>query len=326
MPGQKRPAKNPAKYACEAMNRHSVPRSPDVVKLDGPFEHQYVHTRGVRLHAAVAGPKNGHLVVLLHGAFGGWFEFRRVISPLAERGYRVAAVDLRGYGMSDKPPTPPQFGIGTLRSDIAGLIPALGYDDASLVGVGVGAATAWTVAASHPDRVRTLVSVAGAHPADLRRAMQTKPWDFTRLLGETVLRGPYRHLSPTSPQVHAIYRNQLQRDTALSFLKSRAFEEEFLLRVHHGEVGGVWPATVRTSRLLSASVSPKKAETLIDADVLFIHAGQSLWNPVVARTKRRLANDTTLTPFTIPGTKNMPHLEAPQAFSDVVATYLSQRV
>ncbi|WP_460490746.1 alpha/beta fold hydrolase, partial [Corynebacterium nasicanis] len=81
------------------------PLPPSVVELDGPFSHELVHTRGIRLHVATAGRPEDPLVLLLHGTFGGWFEFRRVIAPLAARGFRVAAVDFRGYGLSDRPPS-----------------------------------------------------------------------------------------------------------------------------------------------------------------------------------------------------------------------------
>ncbi|OZY79880.1 hypothetical protein CBG03_08805 [Streptococcus pyogenes] len=50
------------------------PLPPSVVELDGPFEHEFLHTRGIRLHAATAGNPDDPLVLLLHGSFGGWFK------------------------------------------------------------------------------------------------------------------------------------------------------------------------------------------------------------------------------------------------------------
>jgi pimeloyl-ACP methyl ester carboxylesterase len=51
----------------------------------------------VTLHCAVAGPKDGPLVVLLHGFPEFWFGRRDYFRPLAERGFRVVAPDQRGY-------------------------------------------------------------------------------------------------------------------------------------------------------------------------------------------------------------------------------------
>ena len=41
------------------------PLPPSVVELDGPFEHEFLHTRGIRLHAATAGDPDNPLVLLL---------------------------------------------------------------------------------------------------------------------------------------------------------------------------------------------------------------------------------------------------------------------
>ena len=99
--------------------------SPSVVELDGPFEHEFLHTRGIRLHAATAGDPDNPLVVLLHGSFGGWFDFREVIALLADAGFHVAALDMRGFGMSDKPPLEPGQDIRVAVGDVSGAIRAL---------------------------------------------------------------------------------------------------------------------------------------------------------------------------------------------------------
>ena len=73
------------------------------------------------------------------------------------------AVDLRGYGDSDKPPR--GYDLWTLAGDVAGLVPALGEDRAAIVGHGWGGVVGWTVAALHPRRVNALV---GAWPRRTR--------------------------------------------------------------------------------------------------------------------------------------------------------------
>ncbi|HEX7666497.1 MAG TPA: alpha/beta fold hydrolase, partial [Polyangiaceae bacterium] len=61
----------------------------------------YVETNGVKLHVMSAG--SGPLVVFLHGFPEFWFAWRNIAPRLAAVGFRVAAVDLRGYNLSDKP-------------------------------------------------------------------------------------------------------------------------------------------------------------------------------------------------------------------------------
>jgi pimeloyl-ACP methyl ester carboxylesterase len=61
-----------------------------------------VAANGARFHVAVAG--EGPLVLFLHGFPEFWWAWRHQLVSLAEAGYKAAAMDLRGFGASDKPP------------------------------------------------------------------------------------------------------------------------------------------------------------------------------------------------------------------------------
>lgn len=67
------------------------------------LEHRRVQTNGVELHAVRAGPRDGPLVILLHGFPEFWYGWRNQIGALAGAGFRVLAPDQRGYNLSDKP-------------------------------------------------------------------------------------------------------------------------------------------------------------------------------------------------------------------------------
>lgn len=163
----------------------SIERSPSVVALDGPYTHDNIYVRGVRLHAAVAGSPSDPLILLIHGAFGGWFDYKDVIAPLAARGFHVAAVDMRGYGLSDKPPS--GYELRRCAGDINGVIAALGHDCALLVGTDTGGSVAWTVSTMYPERVSGVVSLGAVHPVDLRRAIRRKPYLFGPLIKRITL-------------------------------------------------------------------------------------------------------------------------------------------
>ena len=60
---------------------------------------------GSRVHYLAAGPEDGRPLVLVHGFGASWFHWRFNVPALAQRGYRVYAVDLLGFGLSDKPLT-----------------------------------------------------------------------------------------------------------------------------------------------------------------------------------------------------------------------------
>jgi pimeloyl-ACP methyl ester carboxylesterase len=142
-----------------------------LVRHPGPWNHRAVSANGIRLHVAECG--DGPLVVLLHGFPEFWYAWRHQLVGLAERGYRAVAIDLRGYGDSDKPPR--GYDLWTLAGDVAGLVPALGEDRAVVVGHGWGGVVGWTVAALHPRRVNALVAVAAPHPLAIRRAVVREP-------------------------------------------------------------------------------------------------------------------------------------------------------
>lgn len=141
------------------------------VLLDGPWEHRMVAANGARFHVAECG--SGPLVLLLHGFPQMWWTWRHALPALAAAGYRAVAMDLRGFGASDKPPR--GYDPATLAADVAGVVRSLGVADAVLVGHGLGGMLSWTTAAAHPKVVRRLVTVGSPHPLRLRAAIATDP-------------------------------------------------------------------------------------------------------------------------------------------------------
>jgi pimeloyl-ACP methyl ester carboxylesterase len=113
------------------------------------------------------------LVVLLHGFPEFWWAWRHQLVALADQGLRAVAVDLRGYGDSDKPPR--GYDLWTLAGDVAGLIRALGESRADVVGHGWGGMIGWTVTALHPRLVRSLAVLGAPHPLAVRRAVLRDP-------------------------------------------------------------------------------------------------------------------------------------------------------
>jgi pimeloyl-ACP methyl ester carboxylesterase len=141
--------------------------SASVVLPEGPWTHRAIAANGARFHVAELG--EGPLVLLLHGFPMFWWTWRRQLVTLAEAGYRAVAMDLRGYGGSDK--TPRGYDPFTLTGDVAGVIRSLGSVGATLVGHGWGGFLAWTCAVMQPDTVDRLAVVGAPHPRRMRAAM-----------------------------------------------------------------------------------------------------------------------------------------------------------
>jgi pimeloyl-ACP methyl ester carboxylesterase len=163
-----------------------LPGAPDssIVLVDGPWTHRMVRANGIALHVAELG--TGPLVLLLHGFPQFWWGWHQQLVDLADAGYRAVAVDLRGYGASDKPPR--GYDSSTLAADMAAVITSLGESDAMVVGSDVGGTLGWTMAARHPRVVRSLVVLGAAHPLRMRHELRPGAGPAQRRASSYILR------------------------------------------------------------------------------------------------------------------------------------------
>ncbi len=145
-----------------------------------PFEHQWIATNGIRLHVIQAGPKDGPLVILLHGFPEFWYGWRYQIPSLASAGYRLWAPDQRGYNLSDKPAGIPAYTLDALAAEVIGLIDAAGRGTAFLVGHDWGGAVAWWAAAHYPRRVERMVILNAPHGAVMGKHLLHNPAQLLR--------------------------------------------------------------------------------------------------------------------------------------------------
>lgn len=119
----------------------------------------HVPTNGIRLQAAIAG--EGPLVLMVHGFPEGWYSWRHQLGPIAQAGFTACAIDVRGYGGSDKPPEVADYSLAQITADVAGVIEALSPDrTAVLVGHDWGAPIVWNTALTRPDRVRAVAGLS----------------------------------------------------------------------------------------------------------------------------------------------------------------------
>lgn len=139
----------------------------DVILAEGPWEHRTVYAHGARFHVAVQG--EGPLVLFVHGFPTFWWLWRKFLGPVSELGFTAAAMDMRGYGTTDHPPR--GYDPRTLAADVTGVVRALGFETAIVVGHGVGGLIAWTAATLQAQAIQGIVSIAAAHPNALRAAM-----------------------------------------------------------------------------------------------------------------------------------------------------------
>lgn len=118
-----------------------------------------IRANDVSIRAAVQG--EGPLVVMVHGFPESWYSWRHQMAPLAAAGFTACAIDVRGYGGSDKPHAVEAYAMKEIAADVAGVIDALSPDaSAVLIGHDWGAPIVWHTAVLHPKQVRAVAGLS----------------------------------------------------------------------------------------------------------------------------------------------------------------------
>jgi pimeloyl-ACP methyl ester carboxylesterase len=204
----------------EDLDWETAPRAGRLVDVDGYSVH--VVEQG-------AGPA----LVMVHGFGGQTYSYRHLI-PAFARDHRVVALDLKGFGYSERSAT-----TGLARADqvrmLAGLLDRLGIAHAVLIGHSMGGGVVQEFAATHPGRVDALV-LAASVAAD-ERVVRFRPPSvllrpvlplLARLAGDRLLRVAYHDPAAVPDDVRAEYRRPERirgsLDGLLRMMEARASE------------------------------------------------------------------------------------------------------
>ena len=130
----------------------------------------------------------GEPVVLIAGLNSDHTLYRGIIPRLAES-YQVVAFDNRGVGQTDKPDIP--YSIEMMADDTAGLLSALGIEQAHILGTSMGGRIATALALRHPQQVKSLILVS-----TILKSLKGTPMTWSRLrinlmLKIPMIRGPH---------------------------------------------------------------------------------------------------------------------------------------
>jgi len=141
--------------------------------------HSYVTLKDVKIHYVENGDRSKPLMLFVHGFPEFWFSWRHQLKHFASD-YWVVAMDLRGYGDSDKPSKTSQYNARFIENDIVQLIKALRKDKCILVGHDWGGVLCWAVARKFPDLVEKLVILNAPHPLAYRKKLETSVKQFLK--------------------------------------------------------------------------------------------------------------------------------------------------
>ena len=296
------------------------------VEIPGPWTHRHVAANGARFHVAEAGPPDGPLVLLLHGFPQMWWAWRHQIPPLSAAGHRVVAMDLRGYGGSDK--TPNGYDPMTLAQDVSAVVKVLGARRAVVVGHGWGGYVGWAAAAAHPREVAALCVLSAPHPLDLRAALRSgDAWPAVRhVLAMQVPMVPERRLARSGSGFLAAHLRSWSGQAG-------DFPDAETLATYQRAIG-LWPSShcaleyhrwlfrsrVRADgRRFTALMRPP-----VDVPVCTVVGDRDPAVPVAAMARARRHVSGPVGEHVLPGVGHFPHEEQPAAVEELLLTWLAE--
>lgn len=290
------------------------------ILIDGPWRHRDIAANGIRFHLAtgLSTTPERPLVLLLHGFGEFWWAWRHQIPALDEAGFSVAAMDLRGYGASDK--TPRGYDPQTTAADVAGVIRSLGHPVAVVVGHDWGGMAGWSTAAYAPEQVGALASVAAPHPLAFpwRRGLANLSFFQVPLLPER------RIMADDGAYIEELLRARAAPgSTFLSAEDARHYRDALML----------WPSPhcaleyqriFMRNQIRGAGAAYRKAlRKPLRVPLLSVHGQADQLVPVAAMARADAYLEARHELVSLPGVGHLPHEEQPSEFNTVLLGWLA---
>lgn len=156
----------------------------DLPALHHPEHSRFIEVDGLRVHYQEAGPTNGETLLLVHGFCASTFVWSDVLLPLAQQGFRIIAVDLPGFGFSEKPKDG-EYTIEWQARCLSRFLDELKIEAATLVGSSYGGAVSTVFALDYPHRLKRLVIVGGITDDEIKDEWLMR-LGASKLLGDLV--------------------------------------------------------------------------------------------------------------------------------------------
>ena len=125
---------------------------------------EFVTANGIKTHVIAKGPESGRPIVFVHGFGSSTHTWRFNLEPLAAKGFRVVALDVKGFGLTAKPKDG-QYHLPAYADHLLAVLETLKLDRPILVGNSMGGAIVARVGLLRPERVGAVVLVDAA-PVD----------------------------------------------------------------------------------------------------------------------------------------------------------------
>lgn len=124
---------------------------------------RFLSSDGCRIATYTDGPKEGPVVILIHGWPELAYSWKTTVPALVGSGYRVIAYDLRGFGHSDAPHGVEHYAIEQMVGDLEAVIEAQTDSEVTVIGHDWGGIILWHAARMLSGRINRLVSICTPH-------------------------------------------------------------------------------------------------------------------------------------------------------------------
>lgn len=131
------------------------------------LQHKFENINGIKMHYVTMG--EGPLIVFLHGFPEFWNSWRYQI-PFFSKKFKVVALDMRGYGETDRPSHMNDYRIEKLVGDTVELVHSISPEGAkAIVGHDWGGAISWATSMMAPSITEKLIVMNAPHPGVVQR-------------------------------------------------------------------------------------------------------------------------------------------------------------
>lgn len=194
-------------------------------------EFRMIDAGGVQIRAVVKG--SGPLVLMVHGFPESWYSYRHQIDPIAEAGFTACAIDMRGYGGSQKFENVSDYDTEATIRDVMGVADALSPNEGViLIGHDWGAPTVYNATLLHPERVAAMATMSvtyqGPPERDFSIVMKEMFDDQDKFFYQSYFRDPGRAEAVFDPN-------------------PREFLRKFYYAISGDAVRGTWPMNAKAS-------------------------------------------------------------------------------
>jgi pimeloyl-ACP methyl ester carboxylesterase len=143
----------------------------------------FVEVDGSTVYMERMGPADGPAAVLIHGLGGSTFGWRNLSQVLAEQGMQAVAVDLRGFGLSERDFAADHSHPAQARL-VAAILDGLAIERVTVIAHSMGGSVALHLALQRPEMVERMILVAASANGRVELA--------------SLLLGPLLHLPPVA--------------------------------------------------------------------------------------------------------------------------------